>query len=70
MKAFYELYGLHNYTLSSFMYYLGMLRDGQTAFSEIQKGRQEEALGDDRLQTDRERMAAIAKAAEGKRKNR
>lgn len=70
MKAFYEIYALHNYTLSSFMYYLGMLREGQTAFTEIQKGKQEEAIGEDRLQTDRERMAAHAEAARKKRENR
>jgi hypothetical protein len=52
------------------MHYLGMLKDGKTAYSEIMQGRQEEVLGQDRLQTDRERMAAIAKAAEDKRKNR
>jgi len=69
-KAFFELYALHNYTLSRFMHYLGMLKDGKTAYSEIMQGRQEEVLGEDRLQTDRERMAAIAKAAEDKRKNR
>jgi hypothetical protein len=52
------------------MHYLGMLKDGQTAFTEIQKGKQEDVLGQDRLQSDRERMAAIAKAAEERRKNR
>ena len=70
MKAFFELYALHNYTLSSFMHYLGMLKDGKTAYSEIMQGRQEEVLGEDRLQTDRERMAAHAESARKKRENR
>lgn len=70
MKGLYDLYGLQNYTLSSFMHYFGMLKDGKTAYSEIMQSRQEEALGEDRLTTDRERMAALAEAAANKRKNR
>jgi len=70
LRAFYDLYGLQNVSYSMLLQYLRILKFDTTVYTEIQKSKQQEVVGDEHRLIDRERMAAIAKAAEDKRKNR